>query len=123
MGEGLSVSSLAQRWAPSPTSNSGNLSDSHAGSGDKCQGLYQERKRMKKEGHMGPCLKDREAQVSGSSVGALVPAQTLDEVGKWAHGVGVPIVTSSHCFFPALAPPGKNPPCTQHSMQLVHGQT
>lgn len=78
---------------------------------------------MKKEGHMGPCLKDREAQVSGSSVGALVPAQTLDEVGKLAHGVGVPTVTSSHCFFPALAPPGKNLPCTQHSMQLVHGQT
>ena len=84
------MSSLAQRWAPSPTSNSGNLSDSHAGSGDKCEGLYQERKRMKREGHMGPCLKDREAQVSGSSVRALVPAQTLDEVGKWAHGVSRP---------------------------------
>ena len=123
-GEGLSVSSLAQRWAPCPTSNSGNLSDSHAGSGDKSQGLYIPREEEDEErGSQGPCLKDGEAQVSGSSVRALVPAQTLDEIGKWAHGVGVPAVTSSHCFFPGLGAPGKDPPCTQHSMQLVHGQT
>lgn len=43
----------------------------------------------------------------GTQLGTLVPAQTLDEVGKWAHGVRVPTVTSSHHLFPGLGPPGK----------------
>ena len=73
---------------------------------------------------MGPWLKDREVQkLVGAQLGAPIPAQTLDEVGQRTHGVGVPAVTSSHCFFPGLGPPGKYPPCAQHSMQLVHSQT
>lgn len=74
-----------------------------------------------KRDQVGPWLKDRRSV--GAQLGAPVPAQTLDEVGKWAHGVQVPAVTSSHGSFPGLGPPGKYPPCTQHSMQLVHSQT
>lgn len=104
----------AQLWAPIPTSDSGNLSGSPLRVWEIGVRGY----------HTGPCLKNRRHRRSvGAQLGAHVPAQTLDEEGKWAHGVGVSTVTSSHCFFPGLGPHGKYPPCTQHSMQLVHSQT
>lgn len=58
----------------------------------------------------------------GAQLGAPVPAQTLHQVGECTHGVGVPAVSSSYCFFPGVGPPGKYPPCAEHSMQLVHSQ-
>lgn len=121
------MSILAQLWAPIPTSNSGKLSGSHSGSGaERARGpgrqvsVAMQRKGGVKRSHRA-LVQRRED--TGSQLGAPVPAQTLDEVGKRAHGEGIPTVTSSHCFLPALGPSGKNLPCTQHSMQLVHSQT
>lgn len=80
----------------------------------------QKKGRVEKRSH-GALIQRQED--TGGQLGASVPAQTLNKVGKWPHRVGVPIVPSSHRFVPGLGPSGKNLPCTQHSMQLVHSET
>lgn len=113
------MSILAQLWPPIPTSNSGEVTWQPFRAWESGVSGYAE-EGWGEEATTWALVQRWE---DTGQLGAPIPAQTLDEVGKWPHRVGVRTVPSSHHLFPGLGPSGKNLPCTQHSVQLVHSET